>query len=64
VTKHARSHLTLLSSPPVLITESADEFARFHDAVKREIAPQGAIEHFLVDDLAELMWGNSSLPPC
>jgi len=28
MTKHTGSSLALLSSPPVLITESADEFAR------------------------------------
>jgi hypothetical protein len=41
---------------PVLITESADEFARLRDALKDELKPQGPVEEFLVDEIAALIW--------
>jgi hypothetical protein len=46
----------LLTLPPVLISESADEFARLRDALKDELKPHGAIEELTVDELADLTW--------
>jgi hypothetical protein len=45
-----------LTLSPVLITESADEFARLRDALKDELEPQGPVEEFLVDEIAVLIW--------
>jgi len=56
MTKRVLSHLTLSSPSPVLITESADEFARFHEALKQELKPEGAVEHLLLDDVAMSAW--------
>jgi hypothetical protein len=56
MTKQARSHLAVMSPSRVLLTESADEFARLHHALKHEIKPQGAVMNFSVNDVAELMW--------
>jgi len=46
----------LLTLSPVLITESADEFSGLRDALKDQFKPQGAFEHFRVDEIAALMW--------
>jgi hypothetical protein len=41
---------------PLLINESADEFASLRKALKNEIQPEGAIEQIYVDDFATLIW--------
>ena len=41
---------------PVLITESADEFSRLQNTLKDEFRPHGAVEQFLVKEMAALMW--------
>jgi hypothetical protein len=46
----------LRSVAPLLITESADEFASLRKALKSEIKPEGAIEQMYVDDFATLIW--------
>ena len=48
--------LALIKPPPVLITESADEFLRLHDALKDEFKPHGTIEEFKIEEIAALMW--------
>ena len=52
----ARLHLALLTPSPVLITESANEFSRLHDALKDEFKPHGAVEEFKVEEIAALTW--------
>jgi hypothetical protein len=40
----------------VLITESAEEFNRFCDALKDDLKVPGTIDHLLIADIAELAW--------
>jgi len=44
------------SMAPLLINESADEFASLRKGLKSEIKPEGAIEQIYVDDFATLVW--------
>jgi len=46
----------LRSVAPLLINESADEFASLRKELKNEIQPEGAIEQMYVDDFAILIW--------
>jgi len=46
----------LRSGLPVLITESAKNFASLRKALNQEIQPNGEIERALVDDFAALTW--------
>jgi hypothetical protein len=56
MTRRTRPRLALVKPSPVLITESADEFSDLLTAVKDEFSPRRAVEKFLVDDIAALMW--------
>ena len=42
--------------PPLLITESADEFAALLAALQQEIKPNGTIEQIYLHDLAAIVW--------
>jgi hypothetical protein len=55
---------TVLMPSPVLITESAEEFNRFCDALKGDLKVSGTIDHLLITDIAELAWEISTLPTC
>jgi hypothetical protein len=46
----------LHSMAPLLINESADEFASLRKGLKSEIKPEGVIEQMYVDDFATLIW--------
>jgi hypothetical protein len=46
----------LLGIPPLLITESAHEFAALLLALQREIKPNGIIEQIYLADLAAIVW--------
>jgi hypothetical protein len=48
--------LTLFSKPPLLITESAEDFASLSAALAQEIKPRGIVEQIYVDDIAALVW--------
>ena len=51
------THIPALLMPsPVLITELADEFNRFCDALKDDLKVPGTIDHLLITDIAELAW--------
>ena len=56
--------LTLFSKPPLLITESAEEFAALNAALMEEIKPRGIIERLYVDDIAALVWEILRLRRC
>jgi hypothetical protein len=47
---------TLFRRSPVLITESAEEFERHHDAFKDEFKPRGALQYWVVAAIAEEAW--------
>src|SRR5215469_16384949 len=54
MTRRPRLRLALVKPPPVLITESADQFSRLRDALKDEFKPHGAVEEFMVEEIAAL----------
>jgi hypothetical protein len=47
---------TVLNPSPVLITESAEEFERFNEALHDELKPRGPLERYLVGDMAGKAW--------
>ena len=59
-----RTELTLLPKLPLLITESADEFAALRDAFEREIKPRGIIEQMYVHDISSIVWEILRLRRC
>jgi len=54
----------LVVRPPLLITESADEFAALHAALRHEIKPNGMIENIYLEDLAAIVWEIQRLRRC
>ena len=59
MSEHLRSRPPLpamFESPPVLITESAEEFERFRDAFCDQLKPRGAIEQCLAADIVHKAW--------
>ena len=46
----------LIPAAPLLITESAKDFAEMHDALHQEIRPHGIIEKMYVADIAHFNW--------
>ena len=59
-----RSAPTLLPAPSLLISESAKEFGRIRRAFRRDTAPDGVIEDFVVDDIAYFTWDIIRLRRC
>jgi hypothetical protein len=49
---------------PLLITESADEFASLRAELEQEIKPKGTIERIYLDDLAAIIWEMQRLRRC
>lgn len=47
---------TFFGPLPVLISESAEEFERFHSAWNNELKPRGPVERHLVDGMVENAW--------
>jgi hypothetical protein len=54
----------LLPTPPLLITESEDEFGEICDAFRKEIEPKGIVERMYCDDVAYLTWEILRLRRC
>jgi hypothetical protein len=54
----------LLPLPPLLITESDEEFNRIRKALYEEIKPVGIIEQMYVDEVADLLWQILRLKRC
>jgi len=48
--------LRLFSKPPLLITESAEDFASLNAAFAQAIKPRDVVERMYVDDIAALSW--------
>jgi hypothetical protein len=55
------SQCSIFDPSPVLITESAEEFERFHDALQDELKARGLLERFYVADIAEKAWESRRL---
>jgi hypothetical protein len=51
-------------SSPVLITESAEQFADLHGQLEQEIEPRGIVERMFVSDIATLTWEILRLQRC
>jgi hypothetical protein len=58
------SDRALLSKPPLLITESADDFNALHKALEQDIKPRGAIEQMYVADISSIIWEILRLRRC
>ena len=56
--------LTLFAKPPLLITESAEDFAALSATLMEEIKPRGIIERLYVADIAALVWEILRLRRC
>jgi hypothetical protein len=59
-----RTDLGLLPKPPLLSSESADEFDRIHAALENEIKPEGIIEYMYVGDISSILWEILRLRRC
>jgi hypothetical protein len=56
--------VTLRSKPPVLRSESADEYTSLHKKLIEEIGPRGAIEAVYVEEITALIWDIQRLRNC
>jgi hypothetical protein len=56
--------VALRSKPPVLRSESADEYISLHKNLVEEIRPQGAIEAVYVEEITDLIWEMKRLRNC
>ncbi|MGY3408435.1 hypothetical protein ACVWZV_004548 [Bradyrhizobium sp. GM5.1] len=54
----------LLSTPPLLLGESADEYASLRNALELEIGPKGLIEEIYLADFVEIVWEIQRLRRC
>ena len=63
-TAEATGQLAPFVRPPLLITESADEFAALLAALRQEIKPNGMIENIYLEDLAAIVWEIQRLRRC
>jgi len=52
------------ASPPLLVTESADEFVSLYERLEQEIKPKGIVEQIYLDDLAAIVWEIQRLRRC
>ena len=52
-----------LSAPPLLMSESAEEFAFLRTALELEVKPKGIVEQIYVDDIAAIVWEIRRLRP-
>jgi hypothetical protein len=58
------TELMLFSKPPLLITESAEEFAAVNATLMEGIQPRDIIERLYVEDFAVLVWEIRRLRRC
>jgi hypothetical protein len=56
--------VALRSKPPVLRSESADEYTSLYKKLVEEIRPQGAIEAVYVEEITDLIWDIQRLRNC
>jgi hypothetical protein len=57
-------NVALRSKPPVLRSESADEYTSLHQKLVEEIGPQGPIEEIYVEEITVLIWDIQRLRNC
>jgi hypothetical protein len=56
--------VALRSKPPVLRSESADEYTSLHKRLVEEIGPQSSIEAVYVEEITDLIWEIKRLRSC
>jgi len=56
--------LALFLKPPLLITESKEDFASLNGALEQEIEPRGIVERIYVAEIAYLVWEILRLRRC
>jgi len=56
--------LALFAKPPLLMTESAEDFAALSAVLEQEIKPRGAVERIYVADIAAHVWEILRLRRC
>ena len=56
--------LVLLRKPPVLNSESAEEFDAIYQALECEIKPRGPIERMYIGDISAILWETLRLRRC
>ena len=54
----------LLPRPPLLITESREDFDQVRNTLEQEIQPRGSVEQMYVHDMAYLVWEIRRLRRC
>jgi hypothetical protein len=59
-----RKNPSVLRNPPLLKSESLDEFHAFRKAFEAEIKPRGAIEKMYVEEFVKICWDIQRLRPC
>jgi hypothetical protein len=53
-----------LAPPPLLVSESADEYAALLVALQKEIMPKGVVEQIYLEDIAAIIWEIQRLRRC
>ena len=56
--------VALRAKPPVLMSESADEYASLHKTIFDEISPRGPIEALYIEEVTHLMWNIQRVRNC
>src|SRR5258707_10482214 len=56
--------VVLPTAPPLLMSESAEEFAALRTALELEVKPKGIVEQIYVDDIAAIVWEIRRLRRC
>jgi hypothetical protein len=56
--------LALRSKPPVLRSESADEYISLHKRLVDEMKPEGPIEALYIEEITDLIWSIRRLRDC
>jgi hypothetical protein len=59
-----RARSILVPNPPLLVTESADEFESMSAELEAEIQPRGYIERMYAADIANIVWEIHRLRRC
>jgi hypothetical protein len=53
-----------LALPPLLVSESADEYGALLVALQKEIMPKGVVEQIYLEDIAAIIWEIQRLRRC
>jgi len=62
--RRIRIETALLPKPPLLFSESPEEFDAVYEALEREIKPRGIIEQMYLADISSMIWETLRLRRC